>query len=92
MDPQTINSDSSGKTAYIVGAVIIVLALGLWYYYSAQSPLLDTFETSPTAQEQAPLTSGDTTADISADLNQLPDDTATLNQNAAASAEAVESF
>lgn len=85
-----MNPDSSSKTTYLIGAIVVIAALGLWYYYSMQPQTA----TAPTTLEEspAPLTSGDTTADISADLSQLPDDTATLNQNAAASADAVEGF
>lgn len=90
MDPQTVNQDSSGATVYVVGAIIVVAALGIWYYYSMQPQTAAAPSTIEGAQ--APLSSGDTTADISVDLNQLPDDTAGLNQNAAASAEAVEGF
>lgn len=72
---------------WIIG--IVVVALGLWYYYGMRAPTPVT-ETSSVAQTQIPaLTGGDTTADISADLGQIPDTSAALDADAAATAEAV---
>ncbi len=74
------------KTWYIIAAVVIVALLGYWYFgsTSSQSP------TSAVEQAQLPgLTAGNTTADISTDLNQTPDPSAALNADAAASAQAV---
>jgi uncharacterized protein HemX len=76
---------------YLIGTVII-LALGLWYFYGKQESVIDT-QSSAIEQTQLPaLSTGDTTADISADLNQTPDDSAALDQDAAASAQAVQGF
>jgi len=91
---QVIDQGSSNKTEtwYIAGAIVVIAVLALWYFYERQAP---TAGTQPTAVEQAQtpsLSSGNTTADISADLNQSPDDSAALNQAEAASAQDVSGF
>lgn len=85
---QTLNQNSSNKILYSVGA-IIVIALVAWYLTSKQ-PV-----TSPktTVDEQAStpsLTSGDTTVDIMMELNMTPDNSATIDQDAAATASAIQ--
>ncbi len=75
---------------YVVGAAVIV-ALGLWYYYGVRAPATEgqLTETQASAVEQTTipaLTGGNTTADISSDLNQIPDTSAALDAAAAASA------
>ena len=82
---------SSNTTWYVVGAVVVIAVLAIWYYL-ARSPAAST---QPSAVEQVqtqPLSSGNTTLDISADLDQMSDDAALLDQDAAASASAVSDF
>ena len=67
---------------YIIGAVVVIAALAFWYFSTTRAP-------STTGTE----TSGDTTtAAISAELNQISDDSGTLEQDSSASAAAVGSF
>lgn len=87
---QSMNQDSSNKTWYIVVAVIIIAAIAFWYY-SAPKPIAGTETTAGQAQTAA-LTSGNTTADIAADLAQIPDVSAALTQDAAVSAQSVQGF
>lgn len=84
---------SPNTTPYIVGVVVVIAALALWYFYSTQTSPINTeaptatTQTSPTDQAQTPAaTTGNTTADISTDLNQAPDSSAALDADAAASA------
>jgi hypothetical protein len=71
---------SNASLWYIVGGVAILSALGLWYF-SSQTPA-----------EEMPAVSDDTSAAaINAEIEQLPDDSE-LDQDAAASAQAVQSF
>lgn len=68
---------------YIVGAVVVIAALAFWYF--SASPVQ-----TPTTSTQ---TSGDNTAAaISNDFNQISDNTAALDADAAASAQAVSGF
>lgn len=83
---QTTNQ-SSAKW-YAVGAVVIV-AFAFWYFYMKQSPAINT---QPTAVEQVQtleLSGGNTTADITTDLNQVSDSSAALNADATAAANAL---
>lgn len=68
---QTTNQNSSTKW-YAVGAVVIV-AFAFWYFYVKQSPDINT----------QPTESG-TTADISADFDQIQDVSAELDADASA--------
>lgn len=78
---------SSMKLWYIVVA-LVVIALAAWYFYGSKTPAADT---SAVEQTQIPaLTGGDTTADISTDLSQMPDTSAALDADAAASASAIQ--
>ncbi|MDO8593588.1 MAG: hypothetical protein Q7R59_01655 [bacterium] len=87
-EPMTKQGHSNGVW-YAVGAVVII-ALGFWYFYGMKVPAA---ETSAVEQVEIPaLTGGNTTADISADLSQIPDDSAALNQDASASAQVVSGF
>lgn len=88
---QSLTQDSSSKMPYIIGVVVVVV-LAFWYFYSVQSPALNTESTATEQTQLTTLPDGNTTADISADINQLPDSSAELDQDAAASAEAVGSF
>lgn len=72
------------KTWHLIIALIIIV-LGLWYFYGVRAPSTD-------SQQNAPLTASNTTTDISSDLDQIPDDSASFDADAAASAENVEGF
>ncbi len=73
------------KTWHIIG-ILVVIALALWYVFGQQVPAVNT---ESSALEQTPaLSSGDTTADIAADLAGAPDIFATLDADASASAAA----
>lgn len=96
MEP--MEPDSSTNMWYIVGAVVVIATLGLWYY-STLSPAADM--PSQTIGMQAPaadsaqttsLSSGNSVADISADLNQTSDGSAELSQAAAASVQDIQGF
>jgi hypothetical protein len=77
---------SSKKMWYIIG-IIIIAALAFWYFSSTSpAPGIE----SSTIVEQAQTVPQDTTTDISADLNQIPDDTAELDQAQSASAATVQ--
>ncbi len=89
---------SSNMTWYIIAAAIIA-ALALLYVYSTQTPSVNT--ETPTATTQTPptgetqtssLTSGNTIADISADLNQIQDASAGINADMEASANDLQSL
>ena len=84
----------SNTVWYLVGALVVIAALAIWYYYSTQpqaagtqSPIVEQAQT-----ETPPLGSGNTTTDISADLNLISDDSAALDQEAIASDQAVQSL
>ncbi|MCX6786642.1 MAG: hypothetical protein NTU85_02405 [Candidatus Kaiserbacteria bacterium] len=82
MNDQQMDQGLSSKMWYIIGAVVVI-ALAFWYF--SASPVK-----APTANTQTP--SDNTTAAISADLNQTSDGSAELDQAAAASAQAVQGF
>lgn len=89
---------STNTTPYIIGVVIVIAAVVLWYVYSAQVSPVST-ETPPTEtqtlstdQTTPGVTSGNTTADISADLDQIPDPSAGLDADATASASDLQSL
>lgn len=84
---------------YIAGAIVVIAALGLWYY-SSLSPAADmssqtvgteTQTVSP-AQQVTSLSSGNSVEDISADLTQTSDGSAELSQAAAASVQDIQGF
>ena len=81
--------EHSNGVWYAVGAVVII-ALGFWYFYGTRVPVTEESagaQASTVEQTQMPtLTAGDTTADISADLSQIPDDSAALDADASAAA------
>lgn len=82
---------NSTMWVWVILAVAVVAALALWYFFPKQA----TAPTSGTAadlSQSAALSSGNTTADISADLNQTLDDAAALDAAAAASAQDVSGF
>ncbi len=81
---QPMNQPSSRMWWYVGGVVVVVLAaLAIWWYFSSvQSPAATGTQTSAAEQSQAaPLSSGNTTADIQSDLNNTPNDSAALNQD-----------
>lgn len=71
-----MDQGSSNNMWYIVGAVIIV-ALALWYFMGRPATRTET-------------TNDTSTAALTDEFNQIPDDSAALDQDAAASAEAVQ--
>lgn len=85
---QPMEQDSSNKVWYLIGAAVII-ALGLWYFYGVKAPTADTGTSAVTEVQIPELTGGNTTADISADLSQIPDTSAALDADAAASASAI---
>lgn len=90
MNPIPQSSQTNG--IWYVVIALVVIALGLWYFYGSKA---STTSTEPTAVEQTQipaLTSGNTTANISADLNQITDTSSALDADAAASAAAVSGF
>lgn len=85
------HSSSSATIWYIVLAAVVVIALGL--YFVLKPPVIDRAATdtqAPTEETLPALTGGNTTADISADLNQIQDSSATLDADATASANDVQ--
>ena len=87
---QTMDQGSSMKW-YVIG-VLVIAALVLWYVYGQQTSTSST-DMRASAVEQVQdtaLTAGDTTADISADLNQTVDTSAALDADAAAVSAAVD--
>lgn len=90
MDQST--NQNSGGIWYLVG-LIVIAGLALWYFYGNQMSWGPASEQSPTAAEALPpISSGNTTADISSDLEQTANAAAALDQDAAASAQDVSSF
>lgn len=82
--------DSSNTVWYVVGvAVIVIAAVVLWYFYGMPKPVVDTTSTA-IEQTQVVPPANNTVGDISSDLNQIPDTSAALNQDAAAAAQAVQ--
>ncbi|MCR4275879.1 MAG: hypothetical protein NUV90_00630 [Candidatus Parcubacteria bacterium] len=79
---QTTNS--SNTMWYTVGAVVVI-ALGFWYFYGSTAP-------TPGVQPTAVSQSANTTAAIANDLNAVPDVSAELTTDQAASAQTVSGF
>jgi hypothetical protein len=81
----------------LTGAAIVAIAVGLWYFYSLgtpppaapEAPVVETAAPVVDPVQLAPITAGNTTADISADLSQLPDTTAALSADAAAASSTI---
>lgn len=71
-----MDQNSSSKIWYIVGAIVII-AFAAWYFYEPRMPI-------DNAESTAALSGGDTTVDISADLDQITNDSSALDQEAAA--------
>ena len=94
MNMGTMNHDSSSTAWmwYVIGGVVVIGAVALGYFYSSQ---ISTMSTQSPVAEQAqtvPVATGNTPEEISADFNMIPDDSAALDQAAAASAQAVQGF
>jgi len=90
-----MNEGSSGKTWYVIILVVLIAVFALWYFSSntAVAPVVEQPQASALDQTQIPaLTGGNTTADIAADLNQVPNTASALDADAAASAQAVQGF
>jgi hypothetical protein len=86
-----MNEEASNNVWYLI-CIFIVIVLAGWYLYGRNAPTVNT-ESAATEQTQVtPLSSGNTTADITNDLNQTPDSSAALDQSAAASAQSVQGF
>ena len=76
---------------YVALGGVVLLSLGVLVVWYLMPPVVPTApvaeqqqvpQTSAVAETQlAPLTSGNTTANISADLSQIPDDSAALTQD-----------
>lgn len=95
MDYQTIDQGSTNKTLYIIVAImaVVIVAFGFWYLYAKQTRENDIQSSSIVEQTQnIPQTGGNTIPDISNDLNQILDDSAALDQDAALSAQDVSGF
>lgn len=79
-------SSSRAALYVVVGVVAVIAAAAVWYLSSL--PQTQPAAPIPTATEQTQPAqspaSGNTTADISADLNQIPDSSAELGADAAA--------
>ena len=90
-----VEQSSSATIWYIVLAAVVVIGLGFLYFVT-NSPV--TYETAPDAQtstEQTQIpapTEGNTTADISADLNQIQDSSAALDADSTASSNEIQSL
>lgn len=82
---------SSSKVWYVVVGLVVLAALAAWYFYDqGQRAPVSAPEASAVEEAQLPaLSSGDTAADISADLSQIPDTSAALDADAAAAAAAI---
>ena len=86
MDYQNnMEQDSSGNTWLIIGVVVVAVA-ALWYFYGRQAPTLDAGSSAVEQTQMPALAGGDTTANIGADLSQVPDTSAALDADAAAAA------
>jgi hypothetical protein len=91
-----MNNRSSNKTWYVVILVVLIAIFALWYFSGdkAIAPVIETpTESSATDQTQMPaLSGGNTTADISTDLSQIPENSTDLNADADASVKDIQGF
>ena len=90
MEP--IEQSSSGRIWYVVGAIVVIAVLALWFFSSTPSQAPGTSSSALQETQESPLSGGNSIADISADLNQAADGSALLDQDAAASASAIQDF
>lgn len=86
-----MNQSSSNVMWYIVPAAIIIAGLAFWFYSSRATPT-PAENTAVDQSQTTGLSSGNSISDILTDLNQTADDSAALNQAAAASSQDVQSF
>lgn len=92
MDYQTTGQDSQNAGKYTAIGIVVIIALALWYFYAKRAPV-DGIQNQSAEQAQLPApSSGNTTADISSDLNQIPDTSADLDAAAAAAAKDIQSL
>jgi hypothetical protein len=92
MDYLPMNQESSHKTWYIVGVIVVVLAaLALSYYY-LQVPKSSDTSYDQTSQNLAPAPQGGVAAELNATLSQTSDGSGTLEADQAAAANAVSGF
>ena len=88
MDDIQNAGQGSHKVWYVVGIIVII---ALWYFYGMKKAPVTEPTSSVVEQVQVtPPTAGNTTTDISTDLDQIVDTSAVLDQDAAASAQAVQ--
>ncbi len=87
-----MEQSSSGRTWYVVGAIVVIAVLALWFFSSSRSQAPSTPSSAIDQTQESPLSGGNTVADISADLNSAADGSALLDQDAAASASAIQGF
>jgi len=98
--PENQSEGESSKTGwYVLGVLVIIVVLALWYAYATQAPPTNLEQTAPqtapvgTATSSTQTTSGSgttTNADLQAELNQSSDSSAVLDQAAAASAQSIQ--
>ncbi len=88
---QTTNQSSSTVIWYVVGIAVIV-ALAFWYFYGKQAPTTDTQSTTVGQTQEPAQSNGNTTTNISAELNQVSNTSSALDADAAASATSVNGF
>lgn len=81
------------KSLYVIGALII-LVIAFWYVYPSMSSLTTTPADVVTESSGTPAETqeSNTTTSIEADLGNIKDDSAELDQEAAASAQSVQGF
>ena len=92
---QEVVQSSSSKTMYIIIGAVVVIALVVAYFALKSPTTSEVMTDSQALTEQTvdpALTEGNTTADISADLNQLVGDSAALDADAAASESDIQSL
>lgn len=86
--PAAPPSGSSHAALYVVvGVVAVIAAAAVWYLSSLPQTQPATVETPTVTNETQPAqapASGNTTTDISADLNQIPDSSAELGADSTA--------
>ena len=75
---------SSSKMWWIIGGLVVLAAAG-WYFYGSKAP-------TPGAQTEMVSQSANTTGAIASDLNAVPDVSAGLTADEAASAQSVSGF
>lgn len=90
---QVAESKSSGMIWLVIGAVVVI-ALGAWYFYSMNAADGESMNDSRAMEEQEmpAITGGSTTADITADLEQIPDVSADMDADASATAGEIQSL